>query len=149
MLLTDVQPYKSDVLDLPISTKTYRWRQLLSNSQGRDREYRPNHRDGRGNAEAKCFYRCKNYSHMARNCRGPDSGGSYLRCGIKGQSAMNCTSKSQCFLYSSRKVQRLYSQSPDWPFSGDHEMPGNQRGSPEEKGLRRSTKRQVSKVEGR
>ena len=31
MLLTDVQPYDSDVLHLSISTKTYCWRQLLSN----------------------------------------------------------------------------------------------------------------------
>ena len=31
MLLTDVQPYNSDVLHLSISTKTYWWHQLLSN----------------------------------------------------------------------------------------------------------------------
>ena len=31
MLLTDVQPYDSDVLHLSISTKTYWLRQLLSN----------------------------------------------------------------------------------------------------------------------
>ena len=31
MLLTDVQPYDTEVLHLSISTKTYRWRQLLSN----------------------------------------------------------------------------------------------------------------------
>ena len=31
MLLTDVQPYDSDVLHLSISTKTYCWCQLLSN----------------------------------------------------------------------------------------------------------------------
>ena len=31
MLLTDVQAYDSDVLHLSISTKTYWWRQLLSN----------------------------------------------------------------------------------------------------------------------
>ena len=31
MLLTDVQPYDSDVLHLSISTKTYWWYQLLSN----------------------------------------------------------------------------------------------------------------------
>ena len=32
MLLTDVQPYDSDVLHLSILTKTYWWRQILSNS---------------------------------------------------------------------------------------------------------------------
>ena len=32
MLLTDVQPYDSDVLHVSISTKTYWWHQLLSNN---------------------------------------------------------------------------------------------------------------------
>ena len=31
MLLTDVQPYDSGVLHMSISTKTYWWRQFLSN----------------------------------------------------------------------------------------------------------------------
>ena len=31
MLLTDIQSYDSDVLHVSISTKTYWWRQLLSN----------------------------------------------------------------------------------------------------------------------
>ena len=33
MLLTDVQPYDSDILHLSISTKTYWWHQLLSNGE--------------------------------------------------------------------------------------------------------------------
>lgn len=50
----------------------------------------------------RCF-KCWDYGHLSRNCKGPDRSGSCLRCGQEGHMAKTCSNTPSCALCQGRE----------------------------------------------